>query len=126
MGDLLKEKIAADLATANRTAEKLRFRADFWDMLRKNWPVYLAVLFAAAAIDAAHHHDWRLVIGAVFVAFYSVLHALVEAFLNRRRDRLEALRTRARRVFIVRRRRESRESFEQRIAVQERYLDGQP
>lgn len=124
MGDLLKEKISADLAIANRTAEKLRFRADFWSMLRENWPIYLAVLFTASSVDAASHHDWRLVLGAVFVGCYSVLHAIVEAFLNRRRDRLEALR--ARRVFIVRRRRESRESFEQRIAVQERYLDGQP
>ena len=124
MGDLLKEKISADLAIANRTAEKLRFRADFWSMLRENWPIYLVVLFTASAVDAASHHDWRLILGAVFVGCYSVLHAIVEAFLNRRRDRLEALR--ARRVFIVRRRRESRESFEQRIAVQERYLDGQP
>ena len=126
MSDLLRDQISADLAAANRTAEKLRFRADFWSMLRENWPIYLVVLFTASAVDAASHHDWRLILGAVFVGCYSVLHAVVEAFLNRRRDRLEALHARARRVFIVRRRRESRESFEQRIAVQERYLDGQP
>lgn len=126
MGDLLKEKISADLAIANRAAEKLRFRADFWGMLRENWPIYLAIVFAAVALEAAYHRDFRPVIGLVFVGFYSALHAFVDASLNRRRDRLEALHARARRVFIVRRRRESRESFEQRIAVQERYLDGQP
>lgn len=125
MGDIVKEKISADLATASRTAEKLRFRADFWGMLRENWPIYMAIVFAAVALEAAHHHDFRPAIGFIFVGFYSALHAFTEACLNRRHDRREALHARARRVFIVRRRRESLASFEQRVAVQERYLDGQ-
>ena len=125
MRDIVKEKISADLASANRTAEKLRFRADFWGMLRLNWPIYLAIVFAAVALEAAHHHDFRPAIGFIFVGFYSVLHAFTEAWLNRRHDRCEALHARARRVFVVRRRRESLASFERRIAVQERFLEGQ-
>lgn len=123
MGDIVRDKLRADLAESIRWAERAKFWRDFWKSAKNSVFRIGLILSIFFAIDLAHRGEWRPAKALGVGLAYAALLGLTMAWANRAVVRGEVLHDRAARVGIVRRRRESSASFERRIALQEQMAD---
>lgn len=123
MGDIVRDKLRADLAESIRWAERTKFWRDFWKSAKDSVFRIGIILSVFFAVGLAHRGEWRAAkaLGAGFV--YVVLLGLADALADRIAVRRQVLHDRAARVGLVRRKRESPASFERRIALQEQMAD---
>lgn len=123
MGDILHDKLRSDLAGSVRRAE----RAKFWQDFRRSFSLSITTIGLIAsiffAIDLASRGDWRPVKALSVGLLYALVQGWVDAWARRSTARRKVLADRASRVGLVRRRRESAESFKRRIVLQEQMAD---
>lgn len=123
MDDILHDKLRADLAGSVRWAE----RAKFWQDFHRSFSLSITKIGLIAsiffAIDLASRGEWRPVKALGVGLLCALLLGLVDAWARRSTTRRKVLADRAARVGLVRRRRESAESFERRIVLQEQMAD---
>lgn len=123
MSDILHDKIKGQLVDAVKRAESLKFWRDARRVFASS--VFKIGLIASVlfAVDLAHRGEWRPFKTLVVGFTYAALLGLATAWSNRTATRREILHERGRRVFVVRKPRESAKDFERRIALQEQMAD---